>query len=533
MKYYIVTMFILRNKKKVGQKEYKSTLLVKSIWKNGKSCHETILNISQWNDDELEVLDQSLKGKKGFSVDDIESVEGKSFGGLWVMKKIAEHLNITKSLGKSAVAKKSLLIIIGRILTQGSRLHLCEWGQLQEIEAVLGIEKYNEDQLYEALDWLSENQDVIEKRLFENRYQGNPPELFLYDITSSYLEGDKNELAEYGYNRDKKKGKKQIVIGLITDGKGVPISVQVFEGNRTDSTTVIEEIEKLGRRFGAVSFTFVGDRGMLKKGQIESLKDTHHYITAITKPQIETLLKRDVFQLGLFDELVTEIEDNGVRYIARRNPYMAVEIYTNRLSKLSLLKQKVLDANGYLTRHSKAKIATQITHIATLISKLKLTKCLSINADENRQIKLVINQEALKEMGKLDGCYVLKTDLSATSMDKDTVHDRYKDLATVEHAFRTMKTSLLEIRPIYVRKESRTRGHVFATMLSYMITQHFWNEVKSLDHTLAFSITCLNEIKTVFLTVGKKTIKVIPSVSPIKSAILKALDIKLPKTAPR
>ena len=145
--YYIVTMFILRNKKTVGTKEYKSTLLVKSIWKNGKSCHETILNLSRWGDDQVDALEQSLKGKKGFSLDEVESIEGKAFGGLWVMKKIADRLNITRSLGKSDVAKKALLLIIGRILTQGSRLHLCEWGQLQEIDAVLGIEKYNEYQL--------------------------------------------------------------------------------------------------------------------------------------------------------------------------------------------------------------------------------------------------------------------------------------------------------------------------------------------------------------------------------------------------
>ena len=530
--YYIVTMFILRNIKKVGKKEYSSTLLVESVRENGVSRHKTILNLSKWGADEVNALEASLKGKTGFSLDDVKSKEGKNIGGLWVMKAIADRLNISQVLGKSRQAKKALLIILGRILTQGSRLHLCEWGQLQEIESVLGIEKYNEDQLYEALDWLCSNQEKIEHRLFQKRYKGKPPELFLYDITSSYLEGDKNELAKYGYNRDKKKGKKQIVIGLITDGEGIPISVEVFEGNRIDSTTVIEEIEKLAKRFGAKKFTFVGDRGMLKKGQIEHLKDRHHYITAITKPQIEKLLKAGLFQMDLFDEAVTEIEDNGRRYVARRNPYMAKRSGANRLSKIDCLKQKTSDANTYINDHSKAKTETQIKNISALISKFKLNKCIAIKETSNQQLDLVVDQNVLKEMEKLDGCYVLKTDLDSKKMSKENIHARYKDLAMVEHAFRTMKTSVLEVRPIYVRKKSRTRGHVFATMLAYMITQYFWNQVKELGHTLDFSIECVNDIKTTFLILGKKTIKTIPTLSPLKIGILNALNISLPKTIP-
>ena len=167
-----------------------------------------------------------------------------------------------------------------------------------------------------------------------------------------------------------KKGKKQIVIGLIADGEGVPVGVEVFEGNRSDSTTVVGEVEKLGNRFGASQFTFVGDRGMLKKGQIDSLKDTHHYITAITKPQIRSLLKEGTFQMSLFDESVTEIESDGIRYITRRNPDMADEMKRNRSSKIDVVSQKITEANKYLISHVKAKGETQVKKISKVISKL-------------------------------------------------------------------------------------------------------------------------------------------------------------------
>ncbi len=523
-------MFILKNIKKVGKKEYRSTLLVESVRENGVSKHKTILNLSKWKAADVDALNQSIKGKKGFSLDDVKTKEGASIGGLWVMKEIANRLNITKILGKSKQAKHAMLLIIGRILTQGSRLHLCEWGKLQEIEFALGIDKYNEDQLYAGLDWLSENQERIEKGLFKHRHPEKAPELFLYDITSSYLEGENNELSAYGYNRDSKKGKKQIVIGLIADDEGVPVGVEVFEGNRTDSTTVIGEIEKLGNRFGATQFTFVGDRGMLKKGQIDALKDTHHYITAITKPQIRSLLKEGTFQMALFDENVTEIEIEGVRYVTRRNADMADEMKRTRLSKIDVLNQKITDSNKYLIAHVKAKVETQVKKISKVVSKLKLNQYVSITCNSERSIEVKINKEMQKEVEKLDGCYALKTDLSANNMSTKSVHARYKDLTMIERAFRTMKTTCLEIRPIYVRKESRTRGHVFATMLAYMITQYFWEKIKSLGHTLSFSIECMTDIKTVSLTLGKKTVKQIPAISQLKSDILDTLDITLPKT---
>src|SRR5205823_67543 len=178
------------------------------------------------------------------------------------------------------------------------------------------LETFHEDDLYQALDWLEAHQPAIEEVLFTHRYTtaGQAPTLYLYDVTSSYLAGKQNELSEYRYNRDGKKGKKQIVVGLLTDEEGWPITVKVFRGNTQDPATFKNQINKLVQRFGVERVTFVGDRGMIKSAQIEALGEAGlHYITALTKPQIESLIKADVFQWSLFDETLAEVEAEGVR----------------------------------------------------------------------------------------------------------------------------------------------------------------------------------------------------------------------------
>ena len=162
-------------------------------------------------------------------------------------------------------------MIIGRILTQGSRRSLCEWVKSQELLGALGINNVKTEELYNTLDWLAEKQSKMEVALFKSRAQ-KKLSLYLYDVTSSYVEGQKNDLAQWGYNRDGKKGKKQIVIGLLMDEEGIPVSIEVFEGNTNDTQTVDSQVSKCVERFKIERVTFVGDRGMLKKPQKELLK---------------------------------------------------------------------------------------------------------------------------------------------------------------------------------------------------------------------------------------------------------------------
>ena len=219
-------------------------------------------------------------------------------------------------------------------------------------------------------------------------------------MTSSYLEGTENELAAFGYNRDGKRGKKQIVIGLLCDGAGEPLSIEVFTGNTSDPKTLAPQIRKAAERFGARAVTFVGDRGMIKSGQIEALgEERFHYITAITKAQIRTLLKDQVIQLDLFDRDLAEVEANdGLRYILRRNPARALEVAAVREDKLATLRRDLERRNQYLREHRRARVAVALREVNRRAAQLRIAGWAAISSDEeNRQIGLSVDEAALAE----------------------------------------------------------------------------------------------------------------------------------------
>jgi transposase len=402
---------------------------------------------------------------------------------------------------------------------------------------VLGIDaSFTEDDLYANLDWLCENQIRIEQRLFKRRYPDKNPQLFLYDVTSSYLEGMHNELAAFGYNRDGKKGKKQIVVGLLCDDLGYPLSIEVFKGNTSDVKTMPQQIKKVAERFGGSDVTFVGDRGMIKCTVIDLLEqhDGFHYITALTVPQIETLMKNGLIQLSLFDNDVVEVSDQqtDIRYILRRNPVRAQEFARSRQEKRLTIERMIKEKNLYLQEHAKAQLDVAQREVYAKIGKLKLDAWLSVMTAE-RTLTLATSEEALTEESKLDGCYVIKTDLKKEVAKTQMVHDRYKDLALVEWAFRTSKTFELEMRPINVRKASRTRGHVFVIMLAYMIAKDLRHAWGGIDLKVE---EALNELSTLCLTEmcnnGVAVCNVIPEPRQSVKRLLDEAKVIMPAVLP-
>ena len=395
-------------------------------------------------------------------------------------------------------------------------------------------EGFCEDQLYENLAWLTENQEDIENRLFEIRRGQQPPTLFLYDVTSSYLEGDHNALADWGYNRDKKRGKRQIVIGLSCDETGGPVSIQVFEGNTGDLETFSDQVRKVTERFGVRRVTFVGDRGMIKSAQIEDLTSYgFHYITAMTKPQIRSMIKKGVFQLGLFEDPLCEVIDGEVRYVLRRNPVRAEEMAATRASKLSTLMALAEAQNHYLAEHPRADQHAAWKKVSEKETRLGLSSFVTVTA-ANRRIEVTVDTEYMAEIAELDGCYALKTDLPAKAVDAKAIHDRYKDLTMVEIAFRTSKTSHLEVRPVYVRTEASTRGHVLVVMLAYMLVRELKRAWKDLDLTVEEGLGELNRICTIELSVsGMDAILRLPEPSPMAKNLLAALKVNLPPALPK
>ena len=342
-------MHIVRNKStfKNSKKIYESILLRESYRENGKVKKRTIANLSHCSSGEIKAIELALKHKGDLSVlgslkDGVKLQQGASVGAVWTLYHVAKELGIEKVLGSQFQGKLALWQVIARVIDQGSRLSAVRLAQSHAACDVLEIQRgFDENNLYDNLKWLSENQTTIEDKLFKQKYRGKPPELFLYDVTSSYLEGQYNYFGAYGYNRDGKKGKMQIVIGMLCDETGDPLSTEVFFGNTQDTATFASQLEKTSERFGCKRVTFVGDRGMIKSTQIKLIPEECNYITAITKPQINKLIKKDVIQMSLFDQDICEIETDGVRYILRRNLVRVEEIAESKQSHLVSIEELV------------------------------------------------------------------------------------------------------------------------------------------------------------------------------------------------
>jgi transposase len=510
-------------------------LLRSSFREDGKVKHKTLLNLSICSEEEVAALKLALKYKDKLaaliSMDDIETRQGKSIGAVWVMNEIAKRVGIDSALGNTRDARFALMQIIARVIDQGSRLSAVRFAKRQAVCEILGIGKVDEDDLYENLAWLANHQEEIEKKLFEARFPGKKPTLFLYDVTSSYLEGDHNKLANWGYNRDRKRGKKQIVVGLLTGPDGLPVAVRVFEGNTIDTKTVSAQIKILAQNFGVKNVTLVGDRGMIKGPQIEEMPDDFRYITAISKPQIQKMLTEGILQMELFSDHVCEVESEGVRYVLRQNPMRKEQIAGNRKSKLASILKLADDRTRYMENHPRADADKALEKVEAKIKKLKADKWLTAT-QYDRVISIEKNEESLAEISLLDGCYVIKSDLPKETADSQTIHDRYCDLEMVERSFRTMKTSHLELRPVFVNKAASTKGHVFVVMLALLLQRELERAITDLDITVTEAIDELASIQMQEVKIGDSTIQNIPRPTALGEKILARTAIRLPSVLP-
>ena len=505
---------------------------------NGKVKHHTIANLSQCSEQEIQAIalalqhKNDLEGLKQNFQDPLRLRQGLSFGAIFLLHQLAQRVGIAAALGHERPGQLALWQVIARALAQGSRLSAVRFAASHAVGEIMELEPFNEDHLYGNLAWLSEQQAPIEQALFGHLYPQGVPELYLYDVTSTYLEGDCNALAAWGYNRDGKEGKKQIVIGLLCDQAGQALSIELFAGNTSDLKTFAPQIQKVAQRFGATSVTLVGDRGMIKGPQMRSLGERgFHYITAITKPQIEALLEKKVLQLGLFEERLAEVEDPAekVRYLVRRNPERQKEMAASRAARQQKMESLVQQANAYLTKHPKAKVATQEKKLRPKLSSLKLGAWLELKVQE-RKLLLEMNARALEKHSQLDGCYALKTDLPATVASAAVVHARYKDLALVEQNFRTMKTVELEMRPVYVRLEQTTRGHALVVMLAYRLIKELEKCWSQEDITVEEGLRELDSLCLTEVVVNEQVKdEILPEPRPLVKKLFALAKVELPK----
>ena len=519
-------------------------ILVRECYrKDGKVIKRTISNISKLPQNTIDAIKATLAGdilrNNGNSQQKAPSSEsGPVFAVLEVLNQLAGKVGINKALGNSRIAQLTKFLILARIAHQGSRLSAVRWAQDHAVEEVLALSYFDQNDLYEALDWVADNQEKIEKTLYRNyvKEKGTPPALVLYDVTSSYLEGEQNELAVFGYNRDGKKGKKQIVIGLLTSPEGDPLSVEVFEGNTGDPSTVINQIKKIVNQFKIEEVVFVGDRGMVKaKGKIALKSANFKYITALTDPQVRTLIKKSVIQPGLFDEDVVEIEHNDKRLVLRRDDLTQRKEAHRRNDKLTKLKKKIIDSNEFVLRSKKADPSAGLNSIEKWTRRHKLSSFINLSL-EGKTINWHLDEEAKKSDALLDGCYVLESNVSNNKLSTQNVHDRYRDLQKVGQDFRTMKTTLLEIRPIFVRKEKRTKGHVFISMLALKIARLMRNNLQNVfgstdddpkAETIESSLTALSRLCLQYYDIDGNKIVGLPIPDARQQNILDSLNVSL------
>ena len=352
-------MYLDRSHITVNGKTYHRVLLRQSFRQEGKVKHRTIANLSACSDQEINAIALAFQHKK-----DLDSLQPSLPGRCTCAKGFASAPSGCCTRWPNAPVSSPPWVPPAKAPWPCGKSSLAPWTRapasapsawLVPMPPVTSCNwtLLTKTNLYPNLAWLAENQVQIEQRLFAHFHPHGCPDLFLYDVTSSYLEGDHNALAAWGYNRDGKPGKKQIVLGLLCDGQGRPLSIEVFAGNTSDPKTFGSQIRKAVERFGGQGVTFVGDRGMIKGPQIKDLgQENFHYITAITKPQIEALLQQNVLAMDLFDDLLSEVASipEKVRYILRRNPQRAAEMAAVRHSKRAAL-EKLVQAKNALLQH--------------------------------------------------------------------------------------------------------------------------------------------------------------------------------------
>jgi hypothetical protein len=457
---------------------YEAHLLRRTYREDGKVKNETLANLSRLPRETIELVRRSLRGEQFLSaVDGFEVCRSLPHGQVAAAQAMARRLGLARLLDRSPSPERArvLAMVCQQVLAPGSKLACTRALGQSTLAEELAVEGVDADQLYAALDWLGERQELIERRL-ARRHLGEGAHV-LYDVSSSYFEGRTCPLLALGYSRDGRRGSLQIVYGLLCDREGRPIAIEVFEGGVHDDKTLPAQIDKLRARFGLAKLVLVVDRGMTTNANLELLaaEPGIGWITALKAPQVKKLVREGSLQLSLFDEQnLAEIESAdypGERLVVCRNPLVATERARKREDLLQATEaalapiKKRVDA-GTLTGTAAIALA-----VGQVINKRKVKKHFQLVIEDGR-FEYSRNQEQIAEEAALDGFYVLRTNLAEQTLDRGAVVRSYKQLAHAEQAFRTLKSPELEIRPIRHRLEQRVRAHAFLCLLAYYLEWH-------------------------------------------------------------
>ena len=461
-----------------------AVLLRESYREEGKVKTRTLANLSRWPEHKVQALAHALKGLPP-QVDLSEAFEitrSLAHGHVAAVLGTARRLGIEELIDLAPSRRRDLVtaMLVAQVIAPGSKLAFARGLRTDtatsSLGEVLGVAGCDEDDLYAAMDWVLERKDAIENTLAA-RHLANGT-LVLYDVSSAAFEGRTCPLGAIGHARDGVKGRLQIVYGLLCSTAGIPVAIEVFEGNTADPKTLAAQIEKLRDRFGLSRVCLVGDRGMLTDARIrDELRPAQlDWISALRAPQIKALVETDALQLSLFDQQdlleISSPEFPGERLVCCHNPVLAEQRARKRQELLAATEKEltpIAAATGRAKRplRGKDKIALRVGKV---INHYKMAKHFTIEITDE-SFTFTRNTDAIAAEAALDGIYVLRTSLPEHTLATDDVVLRYKGLEDVERFFRTLNTEL-DVRPIRHRLADRVRAHMFLRMLSYYLVWH-------------------------------------------------------------
>jgi hypothetical protein len=460
-------------------------LLRESYRENGKVRKRTLCNLSDWPTAHIEGLRGVLKGGIVIAADREAFTVSRSLphGHAALVLGAARKIGLDTIIGPVGERCRDLVLamIAARIIDPGSKLAaaraLAPGTASSSLGTILSLGAVDEDELYTALDWLGERQPAIETALAKRHLKNGT--LVLYDVSSSYMEGNRCSLAHRGYSRDGRKGTLQIVYGLLCAPDGCPVAIEVFDGNTGDPTTLAAQVEKLKRRFGLDHVVLVGDRGMITQARLtEDIRPAGlDWITALRAPAIKELVKGGALQLSLFDQRdmasITSPDFPGERLIVCRNPDLAAERTRKRQDLLAATERDLtrIQAATARKRNPLRGAAAIALAVGAVIEKHKMRKHFEMDITDTT-FSFARKADAITAEAANDGIYIVRTSLAPEVLDDAATVRSYKSLSQVERAFRCLKTVDLHVRPVHHWLADRVRAHVFLCMLAYYLEWH-------------------------------------------------------------
>jgi transposase len=456
-------------------------ILLREGWReHGKTRKRTLANLSHWPQPKIETLRRLLRDETLVSPHDLFTTnQTLPHGHVEALLALICKLGLDAMIASQRSRERDLVVamIVQRLIAPASKLGTTRAWHTTTLAEELGVEDATENDLYAALDWLRERKERIEKKLAQRHLKEGG--LVLYDVTSSSYEGRTCPLAQFGHNRDGEKGLPSIVYGVMTDGEGRPLAVEVYAGNTGDPTTVADQVKKLRERFGLERVVMVGDRGLLTQPQINKLKQHPGlgWITALTSGAIRELVTKGALQLSLLDQQnlaeVTSPDYPGERLMVCHNPLLEEERKRKRQALLEATEKSLTKISQEVARRKKKPLtAAEIgVKVGKVLGRYKVGKHFECKIGEG-SFTGSRRQDSIEQEAKLDGIYVLRTSEPAERLSaQDTVRS-YKRLAEVERAFRCLKGIDLLVRPIRHRTEQRVPAHIFLCLLAYYVEWH-------------------------------------------------------------